>query len=154
MYSWLVALHLLGLAAFLLAHGVSIWVAFRIRREANRDVVRAMLEVSQQATGIAYIGLVALGIGGLGAAWSAGLLTATWIVASYVVVVVVLGAMYSIASPYYQGLRQALAGTADSPAADDVTLAGRLQTRRPEALAAFGGLGLVALILLMTLKPG
>jgi len=62
--------------------------------------------------------------------------------------------MYSIASPYYQGLRQALAGTADSPAADDVTLAGRLQTRRPEALAAFGGLGLVALILLMTLKPG
>ncbi len=44
MYPWLVALHLLGLVVFLLAHGVSMWVAFRIRGERERDVVVAMLE--------------------------------------------------------------------------------------------------------------
>jgi hypothetical protein len=154
MYAWLVTLHLLGLVVFLLTHGVSMWVAFRIRGERNREVVAALLDLSVQAARATYLGLALLGLGGLGAAWSAGLLAAPWILASYVVVVVVLAVMFAIASPYYHGLRAAIAGTPGQPALDDDALAARLQTRRPELLATVGGLGLVALIALMSVKPG
>jgi hypothetical protein len=153
MYPWLVALHLVGLMVFLLTHGVSMWVAFRIRGERNREVIVALLDLSVRAARATYLGLALLGVGGLGAAWSAGLLGAPWNVASYGVVVVVLVAMFAIASPYYHGLRAAIAGTPDAPALDDAALVARLQTRRPEALAVIGGLGLVALVVLMTVKP-
>lgn len=154
MYSWLVALHLIGLVVFLVAHGVSIWVAFRVRSERNRDVITAMLELSRRAAQVVYVGLLLLGVGGLSAAWSAGWLTTPWNLASYVVVVVVLAVMFAIASPYYHGLRAALVGTADSPPLDDAALAARLQTRRPELLATIGGSALVVLVVLMTVKPG
>ena len=154
MYSWLVLLHLLGLVVLLLAHGVSVFVAFSIRGETRRDVVAAMLELSRRAAQVVYLGLALLGIGGLGAAWSAGLLTVPWVVASYVVLVVVLVAMFAVASPYYHGLRGEIAGTADTPPLDDAVLAARLQSRRPELLATIGGTGLVVLVALMTIKPG
>jgi hypothetical protein len=153
MYPWLVALHILGLVVFLLTHGVSMWVAFRIRGERNREVIAAMLDLSVRAARVTYLGLALLGLGGLGAAWSAGLLAAPWNLASYVIVVVVLVAMFAIASPYYHGLRSAVAGTPDAPALDDAALVARLQTRRPELLVAIGGAGLVALVVLMTVKP-
>jgi hypothetical protein len=153
-YPWLVALHLLGLVVFLLAHGVSMWVAFGIRGERDRDVVGAMLELSRRAALVLYVGLALLGLGGVGAAWSAGWLTASWNVASYVVLTVVLVAMFAVASPYYHGLRGALTGTNDTPPLDDAALAARLRTRRPEILAAIGGTGLVVLVVLMTVKPG
>jgi len=154
MYSWLVTLHLLGLAVFMLAHGVSMWVAFRVRGERDRAAIVVLLDLSLHAARIVYLGLLLLGLGGLGAAWSAGLLAAPWNLASYGVVVVVLVAMFVIASPYYHGVRGAIEGTADAPPLDDDELAARLQTRRPELLTAIGGTGLVILFLLMTLKPG
>jgi hypothetical protein len=153
MYALLVTLHLLGLIVFLLAHGVSIGVAFRIRGEQRREVVAALLDLSLRASQVAYVGLALLGLGGLGAAWSSGRLATTWNVASYVVVAVALAAMFTIAAPYYHGLRAALAGTADTPPIDDATLALRLQTRRPEVLAAVGGLAMVTLVVLMVVKP-
>jgi hypothetical protein len=153
-YASLVTLHLLGLVLFLLTHGVSMWVAFRIRGERNREVIAALLDLSAWAARLTYLGLALLGLGGLGAAWSAGLLTAPWNIASYVVVVLVLVGMFGIASPYYHGLRSALQCTRDAPAIDDTALFERLRTRRPELLATIGGLGLVTLVVLMTVKPG
>ncbi|HJW75072.1 MAG TPA: DUF2269 family protein [Thermoleophilia bacterium] len=154
MYLWLVALHLVGLVVFLLAHGVSIWVSFRVRGERNRDVIAALLGLSLRASQVLYLGLLLLGIGGLGAAFTAGWLATPWNLASYVVVVAVLAAMYSIASPYYHGLRAGLEGAVGAPPLDDEALVARLRSRRPEALALVGGSGLVILVLLMVLKPG
>lgn len=154
MYPWLVTLHLLGFAVFMLAHGVSIWVVFRVRGESDRALVAALLEMSRRALLVVYVGLAMLGIGGLGAAASAGLLGAPWIVASYAVVAIAMGVMYTIAAPYYHRLREAMAGTPDTPPIDDEVLAARLRTRRPELLAGVGGLAIVVLVVLMTVKPG
>ncbi len=154
MYGWLVALHLVGLAVFLLAHGVSMWVAFRVRGERDPRVVAALLGLSAHGARVVYLGLALLGVGGLGAAAVAGSLTRPWNVASYVVLTIVLGAMFAIASPYYHGLRSALDGTGGEPPLDEDAMVARLRTRRPELLAAIGGSGIVVLILLMVLKPG
>jgi hypothetical protein len=166
MYLWLVFVHLIGLVVFLMSHGASMWVAFRLRQVRDRATISALLDLSNRATQASYVGLLLLGIGGLGAAYVNTLLTAGWIVASYVVVVIVLVAMYAIATPYYMGLRKALGtpgqdrgarGEARSlepvPPIDDAELARRLDSRRPDALAGIGGLGLVVLVWLMVLKP-
>ena len=153
MYSWLVVLHLVGLAVFLIAHGVSMWVAFRIRGETNRDVVSAFLGLSARGSQVMYVGLILLGIGGLGAAASAGWLTAGWVIASYVTVVVIFLLMYMLGAGFYYPLREGIEGTEKTPRLDDAELTARLQNRRPEALAVVGGIGLLVLIWLMTLKP-
>jgi hypothetical protein len=155
MYPWLVALHLLGLVVFLACHGVSMFVAFRVRREPDRAVVAALLGLSSRGNQVMYLGFLLLGIGGLGAAASAGLLTAPWVVASYVVVVVTLVAMWAMGAGFYYPLREGLEGTPKTPRLDDVELRARLSgSRRPEALAGVGFTALVLLVWLMTLKPG
>jgi hypothetical protein len=101
-----------------------------------------------------YLGLLLLGIGGLGAAGSAGLLTAPWIVASYVVLIVVFIAMYALGAGFYYPLREELDGTDGAPALDSGAMVTRLQNRRPEALSLLGFGGLAVLIWLMVFKPG
>ena len=154
MYIWLVVLHLIGLVVFLLAHGVSMFVAFRIRREDDRNVISSMLEMSTQGSRLLYVGLLLLGIGGLGAAGSAGLLLAPWVIASYIVLAVTLVAMYAMAAGFYYPLREGLAGSEKVPRLEDDELRAKLRdSRRPEALAAVGLGSLVILVWLMTVKP-
>jgi Predicted integral membrane protein (DUF2269) len=154
MYPWLVALHLIGFALFLVTHGVSMWVAFRIRRETSREVLAALLGMSSRSNQVMYLGLILLGIGGLGAGATAGWLGAPWVVASYAVFLAVLLLMFVVASPYYYRLRDGLEGTDKVARLDDEALADQLRTRRPEALALIGGGGLLALIWLMAVRPG
>jgi uncharacterized membrane protein len=154
-YQWLVALHLLGLIVFVMCHGVSMFVAFRVRKERNREVVSVLLSLSQRATQAMYAGFLALIVGGLAAAWNAGLLTAPWVVASDVVFIVTLLAMWAIGAGYYYPLRDGLEGTEKTPRLDDEALVRTLSSsRRPEALGAIGMAAFVILVWLMVLKPG
>lgn len=154
MYAWLVTLHVLGVVLFLVTHGVSMWTAFRVRRETDRDVLTALLAMSARSNQVMYLGLLLLGVGGLGAAASAGWLAAGWVVASYGVFLAVLLVMFMVASPYYYRLRDGLEGTEKVPRLDDQELRDQLQTRRPEVLALVGGGGLAILVWLMTVRPG
>jgi len=153
-YPWLVFVHLVGLVLFVAAHGVSMFVSFRVRRERDRAVVATLLDLSMRGNQASYAGLLLIGIGGLGAAWVSSQLLAPWVVASYVVIVVVAVAMGAIAASYYYRLRDEVSGTRGVAAIADADLPRRLDTRRPEALAVIGGLGLVVLVWLMVLKPG
>jgi hypothetical protein len=151
MYEWSVFVHLVGLVLFAAAHGVSMFVAFRVRAEREPGVVGSLLTVSQWGVGLMYVGLLLLGLGGLAAAWSGGLLLAPWVVASYVALAIVLVVMWSVASPYYKRLRELVAE--GGATVDRGALAGALDSRRPEVLAVVGFVGLGVLIWLMVLKP-
>jgi uncharacterized membrane protein len=152
-YPWLAFAHIVGVVLFAISHGVSAFVAFRVRGQRDPEVVAATLELSRLSTGPMYVGLVLLAVGGLGAAWVGDLFTAPWVLASIVVLVIILGAMYSIATPYYMRIRQALAPDAQPRLSGD-DLARMLDTRRPEILLLVGGVGLLILIWLMVLRPG
>ena len=78
-YTWFVFLHLSGLTLFVAAHGASMLAAHRIRAERDQDVVIADLAWSQTATRVATVGLVALLIGGAGAATISGVWGRGWI---------------------------------------------------------------------------
>lgn len=60
MHSWLVFIHLVGLVLFAIAHGASMFLAFRIRAERNGTIVAGHLATSQMAVGLMYVGLLLL----------------------------------------------------------------------------------------------
>ena len=153
-YQWFVFTHLVGLVIFVFAHGASAFTAYQIRTLRDPEVVSGYLTMSLQATRTAYIGLLLLLIGGAGAATDAGFWPKPWVWGSVVVLVVVLIAMYAVASPYYIKIRKLLATTDGAPPIDADTLARNLDSRVPETLLGVGGLGLLVLLWLMVMKPG
>jgi hypothetical protein len=46
LYQWMVFLHIAGVFAFLVAHGVSVGVAFRVRLERDPKRIMALLDLS------------------------------------------------------------------------------------------------------------
>jgi hypothetical protein len=156
LYLWFVVIHLIGLVLFAISHGASAFMSFRLRSERDPVVVDSLLKVGQMGVGPMYIGLLLLTVGGLGAAAGANLWGKTWVIASVVVFIVVLVAMWAVASPYYMGLRKALEerGQDGRPAIEPSSLARMLDTRRPEILSLVGTVGLVLLVWLMVIKPG
>ena len=159
MYSYIVLLHVVGAFVFALSHGVSVAVALRLRSVTSRDRAAALLDLSQMATGGLYVGLVLLLIGGVWAAFAAGLWDRAWIWASIGALVAVIVAMYAIATPFYGRMRVA-AGASTNPqmqarygdlGADE--LATMAASSRPIALAVIGAAGLLFIVWLMVVKP-
>ncbi|HYH93512.1 MAG TPA: hypothetical protein VD763_10160 [Candidatus Saccharimonadales bacterium] len=159
LYPWFVFVHLIGLVIFAVSHGVSMFAAFRMRAVAQPQAVQGALDASSMAMGPMYIGLLLLAVGGLGAAAAGNLWTQPWIIASIVVLVLVVGAMYGVATPYYRRVREAVGIEAPGkppgpPTATQEELAALLDTKRPEILLAIGTVGMLVLVWLMVLKPG
>jgi hypothetical protein len=158
LYEWFVLLHIVGLLVFAVCHGVSMFVAFRIRSQRNPQAIIAAMEASSAAIGPMYLGLLLLIVGGLGAAAGANLWFQPWVIASVVVLIVVLGVMYAVATPYYVRIREAVGAPVrgnpgGEPSASPEELQRLLDTRRPEILLAVGATGMLILVWLMVLKP-
>lgn len=161
---WLVLLHILGVLGFVLVHGASATVAFRLRGERDPVRIRALLELSNAYLNWAYGALMVLLASGIAAGivggwWTSGRL---WIWVSVGLLVAIFVGMYGVAAPYFEALRHAV-GMATyqdvrehrvpPPPATDGELASLLASRRPAATAfiGLGGIGLIAW--LMVLKP-
>lgn len=153
MYQALVFVHLVGVVVMAVAHGVSIFAAFRVRGESDPGIVAAVLGMSKTAVLLLYVGFLLMAVGGFGAAWQAGVLLAPWTIASYVVLVVVIAVMYTVATPFYVRVREMASGQATGGAPDAEAMQAALATRRPEILAAVGGIGAIVLLWLMVARP-
>ena len=162
LYPWVVLTHVLAAFAFALSHGVSAYAGFAMRAN-SRDpaAVRTLLGLSGMSIGGLYISLLVLLVAGIAAAIMGGWFGRGWPWAAIVLVVLIIVAMYAMASRYYATIRSAVGlpsyndkkGTPPpEPVAPD-ELARLLDTRRPEAIAVIGIGGLALLIWLMELKP-
>lgn len=157
-----VTLHVLGAFVFVLGHGSSVAAAFRIRRERDPVRISAVLETSSWGISVMYVGLLVLLLTGIGAGFLGRHWDEAWVWWSIAILAAVLVAMYLVATPYYLGIRHlvgaeippSLRDRAAQQAARGGGLAGLPTSWRPHALAAIGGLGLGAIIVLMVLKPG
>ncbi len=161
MYGVVTYLHVFGVFVFLLAHGASFAVAFKLRRERNLERVRALLELSTEMFGVMYGSLLAilvLGIvaGFMGSWWGHG-----WIWASIVLLVLLVVLMGARGSSYYGTLRQAVGmpymegfkivpGVAPKSEQEIDAL---LNSSRAFEITAIGVIGLAALLWLMMFKP-
>jgi hypothetical protein len=160
MYQIVVFLHVLGAFIFVLAHGASMLVSFRLRREREPARIASLFELSSLGINLMYVGLVLLLVAGITAGFMGDHWGRGWIWASLGTLVVVLVAMYTLATPYYGRMRVAagapvpeqVASRFDPPptTADLESLA---ISNRPMLLAAIGGIGLAVIIWMMLFKP-
>jgi uncharacterized membrane protein len=160
MYPIVVFLHVLGAFAFVAFHGVSMVTAFRLRGERDRVRQAQLLELSGLSTGPMYIGLLLLLAAGILAGFMGGHWGRAWIWVSLGTLVVVIAVMYTVGTPFYGRMRAAagLPGYADKaanfkPPATEADLDALATSNVPMVLAAVGGLGLVAIVWLMVVKP-
>ena len=160
-YPWVVLVHVLAAFGFAMAHGVSAFAAFAMRASKEPAAVRTLLTLSGTSLGALYVSLLVLLIAGITAAIMGGWFGKGWPWAAIGVVIVVIVAMYAMASRYYAGVRSAVGMPSmndkkgDPPPApvSQEELARILDTRRPEALTAIGVVGFIVLVWLMELKP-
>jgi hypothetical protein len=153
-YQWWVFLHIAGVFAFLVAHGVSVGVAFRLRRERDPRRIMALLDLSSWSISLMYIGILLLLTGGIVAGFVGDWWGSGWIWVSLGTLIVVIVSMYAVASGYYKRLRLIVGAMADgSQAVSEEQLAGLLEGPRPWILAVIGFGGLLFILYLMLFKP-
>jgi len=159
-YIWLVLLHVIAGFAFALAHGVSAFVAFKLRGEREPARVSALLDLSKTAlpvSDIAILVLLATGIaeGFIGDWWGQA-----WIWVAIAVLVFLFIYMSTRGVMHIDKIRHAIgqAGFYDKkgapvPEADPAALVVLLDSPRVMELAAVGLIGLAVILWLMVVKP-
>lgn len=159
-YTWMVFIHLVGVFGFLLAHGVSAAVAWRLRGYATgeRDPValRSMLALSASTRQLMYGSLALLLLGGIAAGLIGHWWGHAWIWAAVALLVIVTGAAIYLALTYFRRLRATLIAHEAAPKepAQAESLLSVLASPAPVALSVVGFAGLLAILWLMVFRPG
>ncbi len=154
MYNWLKFLHILGVFAFLVAHGVSVAVAFRLRKERNRERIHSLLEISASTIVLLYVSLAFLVGFGVWAAVYVKSWGQRWINLSIGVLAFSIVLMVGMARPYYKRLRTKTGYRASGvPLTSDEELVEILRSPTPLIIAAIGFAALGGILYLMVFKP-
>jgi len=158
-YAWWVFLHILGAFAFAFGHGASGLAAFRIRATRDPAQVRMLLDLSSMALGVTYVGLLLLLVGGIAAGLAGDHFSSGWIWAALVILVLIIVAMYAMATPFYGQMRVAAGARPKNPkidpnpVVDQAALDALAGSNRPAVLLAIGTIGFVLILWLMVIKP-
>jgi hypothetical protein len=144
-YFWLKFLHIVGLAVFLLGHGVSAGASFALQSPKAEGARAPLLLLSVRSHVVAFPGLLVVVVTGVWMAFLSSLWLAAWIWAAIAVLVASIVLMLIFSAPYHLA-RDIL----DKPADE---LEKRLKPARPDVLAWIGGAALLILLFLMIFKP-
>jgi plastocyanin len=154
MYQWWRFVHVAAVIAFLTAHGVSMSVLFRLRRERDPQRVVGLLELSASSVTPFYVALGAVVASGTVAGflrdwWSQG-----WIWAAIVVLLLTSVAMLALARPYYRRvglIARAMASGSEAVTPDQFDSI--LRARQPVWVAGIGFIGVLVILYMMMFKP-
>lgn len=157
---WLRFAHVMGGFTFVLAHGVSVFVTLKLRAERDPARVSTLLDLSRSSVVITASTVVFLLLTGIAAGFAGNYWGHLWIWASLVILVLLFAYMGFRGTRYHDAVRHAVGSIGiydhkmtEGPPPDPAALAELLDSPRALELAAVGGIGLVALLFLMTLKP-
>ena len=163
LYGAIVFIHVAAILLFFMAHGVSMFVAFRLRMERDPVRVRMLLDLSSWAMGIPAIAAISVGVlAGIAAGIMGGWLGSLWFWISLVLLVVVALTMTPMAASQLKPIRAA-AGTVPinpfsriqepAPEADPAELSRLLDAWNPVPIAALGVGAFLVILWLMFFKP-
>ena len=158
-YRAVVFVHAATILLFFIAHGTSMAVAFKLKRETDPSRVRALLELSRFSLGAPAIAFVVLGlITGIAAGFLGGWWGSWWIWISLVLFVVVAGLMTPLATSRLARVGAA-AGMPQRSGSDTVAAEDPAELRRlldawnPLPIAALGMTSFLVILYLMLVKP-
>jgi hypothetical protein len=160
-HAWIVFAHVVGVILFLLAHGVSAGVLWRLQGEREPAAVRTLLDLSRRSMIAMSIGALIWFAAGILAGFSGNYWTTGkyWIWASLVIAFVIVGLMTPFGRIYLNRVREVVgidtkSGVIDaSKPVDPVALEAAIKSGQPMLLLAVGVLGLIVLAYLMMFKP-
>ncbi|HVL54151.1 MAG TPA: hypothetical protein VM344_07795 [Vitreimonas sp.] len=161
LYSGLVFLHVASAFAFAAGHGVSVFVAFQLRREREPARMAALLDLSAASLAMAIVGLLVLLATGIATGIMGGFFGRGWIWLSLLLLIAIGGLMTPLGKNHFGRIREVVGpqpGASDANGPDAVVstadqLPALLATRRPELLAGIGGAGFLVILWLMMFKP-
>ena len=154
MYPWFVFAHIAGVLGFMLAHGVSVAVLLRLRRERDRQRIATLLELSGGSMLAFYLSIVLLLGGGVAAGFSGNWWGAGWIWVSLAMFLAIAASMYPLGSRYFRRIRAAVGmRPSGAPMVSDEELEEVLRSGRAAAVAVVGFGGIVVILWLMVFKP-
>ena len=153
-YNWWKFLHVAGVLAFVMFHGVSVVAALRVRKERDRTRIATLLQFSGSSLMGMYVALgwlIAFGVvaGIQGGYWNDG-----WFWIAIGLLVVTVGEMSAVARPYYQRVKEAVeVRPSGVPRRSDEELEEILLSRVAVWNAVFGVAVLATITWLMIFKP-
>jgi hypothetical protein len=174
LYQWIVFAHVLAVFGFLVAHGASAAVIFRLRGVRDLAQVRLLLDLSRRANGVANACLMALTVAGVAAGFIGGWWGRYWIWAALGTLILLSVAMFAIGSGPLTRVRQLVdpeeatrmnrrgptARQSVAGASADVEgvaleeeVAKLLAATRPVLVTVIGAVGLAIILWLMMFKP-
>jgi uncharacterized membrane protein len=146
--------HLAGVFGFLLAHGVSVNVAFRIRKERDRVKIKDLIALSGSSVRLMYISLGLLLLGAFAMTFQVHLWGALWIRLSLGILIATVIFMIGMASPYYRRVSEAVElRPSGVPRKSDEELEAILKSPLPMIVAGVGFAALLVILYLMIFKP-
>lgn len=158
---WIVFIHVAAAFIFAAGHGVTMYVAFAVRREKDRARMASLLDISGWALGSAGIAVLVVLIAGILAGIVAGSWSHAWIWVSLVLFIVIGVAMTPIGGGWFTKLRAGLGqrtrglkpGDPDPVPLSDGELAALQASKVPEILLVIGGGGFLVIVYLMMFRP-
>lgn len=156
MYRYWVVLHILGVAAFLLAHGVSMFALYRLRAvDLDRTRIVDMIAFSGATSKPMYLSLLVLTAAGFVAGYQGKWLDDWWIWISVGVLIGTTVLMTLVAKPYFKRISAACAMRPSGvPRTSDEELSELVRSPKVHLISAIGVGGLAIIIWLMVTKPG
>ncbi len=163
LYPWVKLIHVISAFGFMTAHGVSVFVLFKLQSEQDRERICALLELSRLSLNPMYISLVGLLITGIAGGFMANWWRMGWIWLALALFLALGAIMGKYGRQHFEMLRWALGISAANPSnrrevipvtADSPEQLRALIASGHTRLLAWTGLGgLAAILLLMVLKP-
>ena len=144
LYTWLLFIHVLAVATFLFAHGVSGGASLLLRGPVS-DQTRSLLRLSQQSSFLSNPAILVVIITGIWMTFAGPWSGKVWPWASLALLIVVFAAMVFVARPYYMAR--------DAVKEPDEAVAARHAGARPLLAVWVGAPALVMLFALMVFKP-
>ena len=163
MYQWIVFVHILAVFGFLLAHGATAAVSFKVRGEREIARVRALLDLSRGVTPVGNVSLLVLLAAGVGLGFRGNWWGQGWIWVSLGLFILIGVTMTLLGSRPLNRLRQLVhvgnpsrSGTISHASLDtsaEKQLAVLLAATHSWLLTVIGGGGLALILWLMMFKP-
>lgn len=161
LYQWIKFLHVVAAITFMVAHGASIAISFRLKKEEEVERIKALLDVSGSMWTTMMLSLLISSVAGIVLGFMLNWWSQWWIWISIILLLIITIWMFTIGQGTYHQLRRTLglpfqAGSKEMPAQDPAPVEesyALITKTKPHLMMLVGYGGFVVIIWLMMFKP-
>lgn len=160
-YNYLIFAHVLGVVIFAAGHGISMAMLAMLRNERQPDRLRAMLDMSLAGLFATYGGLVVIIASGVWLGFEGGFWGQGWLWASLAILVGITVWMMYVGVTHFGRIREAVGlqpyrftrQVTLGPVASEAEITALAMSPKVGMTMTLGTIALIALLILMTVKP-